>query len=138
MKVYWDTSALLEVILGVPAALSAFNAPHERITRAHTLAEAFSQLTGGRMTDAAGARVQLAPNDAARAIAERAVQMEIVSLSGEQILTALKRAQKKAVRGGAIHDFLHATAAELNGADRIYTLNLKDFRPVTSVTVRAP
>lgn len=49
MKTYWDSSALIEVILNQPSARSRFLSEQNKITRCHTLAESFSQLTGGRL-----------------------------------------------------------------------------------------
>ncbi len=138
MKAYWDTSALVEAIIATPAAVAAFDAEHERITRAHTLAETFSQLTKGTLRNAQGELIALLADDAAKTIEAWAGRMSIVALDGKQILAALKQAQKKGIRGGAVHDYLHIVAAEAEGADKIYTLNVKDFAPRTSLSVSAP
>lgn len=138
MKAYWDTSALIEAIIATPAAVSAFDADHERITRAHTLAETFSQLTKGTLKDSAGQTIALQADDAAKTIEAWAGRMTIVSLDGRQTLDALRQAQRKGIRGGAVYDYLHIIAAELERADKIYTLNFRDFAPRTALSVGAP
>ena len=65
MKAYWDTSALVEAIIATPAAVATFDTEHERITRAHTLAETFSQLTKGTLKNAEGETIALLADDAA-------------------------------------------------------------------------
>lgn len=138
MRAYWDSSALVEAIIATPAAVAAFDAEHERITRAHTLAETFSQLTKGTLKNVQGDTIALLADDAAKTIEAWAGRMTIVDLDGKQILAALKQAQKKGIRGGAVHDYLHIIAAEAEGADKIYTLNVKDFAPRTSLSVSVP
>jgi predicted nucleic acid-binding protein len=46
----------------------------------------------------------------------------------QETLAALDKGRRHGVRGGHIHDFLHVAAARKAGADKIYTLNLDDFR----------
>jgi hypothetical protein len=86
LKAYWDTSALVEAIIATSAAVTAFNAEHERITRAHTLAETFSQLTKGTLKNAQGETIALLADDAAKTIEAWAGRMTIVTLDGKQIL----------------------------------------------------
>ena len=50
----------------------------------------------------------------------------------------LVQTHKRGVRGGAIHDFLHAYAAELHGCNRIVTNNVSDFEQVTELEVVSP
>jgi hypothetical protein len=135
---FWDASALIEVILSTPAAVAAFDTDHVRLTRAHALVESFSQLTGGRILDQNGEAVRLEAASATEAIAAHAAKMKVVTLDERQTLAALKTARKKGVRGGHVHDLMHATAAELHGAERIYTLNVRHFSTVTDLEVLAP
>lgn len=138
MKAYWDSSALVEVILKRASAAAAFDAAHERITRVHALAETFSTLTGGRLRDQNGDPIRFDADDAAAAIAERAAKMKLVALSGEDTLRALRSAKKHGVRGGHIHDFIHARAAEAEKADKICTYNAMHFDPLTEIEVAKP
>ena len=132
MKTYWDASALVDVILKTQTACQAFDRAADKVTRCHTLAEAFSILTGGRL----GWR--MLPRDASKTIRELAEQMTIVSLSSTESLKALAQAHARGVRGGAIHDFLHACAAEWHGCKQIITLNTSDFRAVSDLRAVAP
>jgi hypothetical protein len=63
-----DSSALVEAIIATPAAVAAFDAEHERVTRAHTLAETFSQLTKGTLKNDQGETIALLADDAAKTI----------------------------------------------------------------------
>lgn len=64
--------------------------------------------------------------------------MTIVELDENQAMTALDQAEKRGVRGGGVHDYLHAIAAETNGAKKIITYNQGDFAAVTKLTVEKP
>jgi hypothetical protein len=113
MKDYWDTSAVIE----------ACNSPALRVrlhrerglTRIHTLAEVFSTLTGGNL----------------------ASDLDFHDLAATDVLKALKETRKKGVRGGRIHDSLHAVAAEKSGARKLLTLGKNDFNDLTTVEIEA-
>lgn len=119
MNRYWDTSALilalhddeLEPLLREPG----------QGTRPHTLAEAFSQLTGGRL----GFRYYA--DDAAALLREACAGFEFVELSSAEVFAALDKAQKLGVRGGRVHDYLHAAAATKGRAAQLLTENGPDF-----------
>ena len=64
--------------------------------------------------------------------------MTIVSLARDETMEALLQTRKRGIRGGAIHDFLHAYAAEVNGCERLVTGNISDFQRVTKLNVVAP
>jgi predicted nucleic acid-binding protein len=51
-----------------------------------------------------------------------------VELDEKETLDALATSRKHGVRGGQIHDYLHAIAARKAGASTIYTFNTDDFR----------
>jgi hypothetical protein len=120
MKVYWDSSALVEACLDESTRAAVTKT--EGVTRSHAFAEVFSTLTGGRL----GFRCQA--DDAAAICRELAKDLEVVDLSLEDTLTALEQARRLGVRGGLVHDFLHTVAAQKAMAKKIYTLNLDDFR----------
>lgn len=44
------------------------------------------------------------------------------------MLAAMREAESRGVRGGAIFDYLHLAAARHAGAQRFYTLNVSNFR----------
>jgi hypothetical protein len=56
-----------------------------------------------------------------------AADLEFVDLSATEVLSALKQARKRGVRGGRVHDFLHAVAADKSSAVRLLTLDEHDF-----------
>ena len=57
---------------------------------------------------------------------------------GHETLAALAQCRKRGVRGGAVHDFLHAYAAELHECKTIFTGNTADFIAVTGLKVLKP
>ena len=127
MKAYWDSSAVIE----------ACNSPGLRArlhrergwTRTHTLAEVFSTLTGGNLA------FRLDAEAAAQTVANLATDLDFHALTAADVLAALKEARKKGVRGGRIHDYLHAVAAHKSGAKKLLTLDKNDFNDLTKVEI---
>ncbi|HZV33447.1 MAG TPA: PIN domain-containing protein [Verrucomicrobiae bacterium] len=119
MKAYWDASALVETHLDQEL--------HDRlknegaITRTHSLTEIFSTLTGGRFL------LRVSPDQAASSIEKLVEYLEFVDLTGKEIVEALKKARQMGVRGGRVHDYIHAIAAEKSGAKKLLTLDKNDF-----------
>jgi predicted nucleic acid-binding protein len=88
----------------------------------HGIAEAFSTLTGGRTGN------RLAPSVAASLLADAFVpRLTVLSLTPSEMLHALRDAENRGVRGGAVYDYLHLVAARKAKATRFYTLNLSPF-----------
>lgn len=85
------------------------------------LVEAFSTLTGGRLG------FQYLAEDAAALIRELSARMNFVELNSAETLAALDAAQKKGVRGGRVHDWLHARAAHKAKVTELVTDNFSDF-----------
>ena len=54
--------------------------------------------------------------------------VQLVSLSGREVMAALEGADARGVRGGAVYDLLHLTAARKAGATRLLTLDQRDFQ----------
>jgi predicted nucleic acid-binding protein len=89
----------------------------------HALAETFSILTGGRH----GRR--LSATTAARLIQQSVVPyVQTQTLTGKDVMAALGECESRGVRGGAIYDWLHLAAARKAGAERLVTLDLRDFQ----------
>lgn len=89
----------------------------------HGLAETFSILTGGRH----GRRLR--PAAAAGLIKDSVLPfVQLVSLSGRELMAALETADARGVRGGAVYDLLHLAAARKAGASRLLTLDRRDFQ----------
>jgi predicted nucleic acid-binding protein len=126
MKAYWDSSALVQSL--AEPALQLRLKKERGLTRPHALAETFSALTGNPQT-------RVDTNDAYEFIAHLARSLDFVEVSATEILHALKTARQKGVRGGRVHDYLHAVAAEKSGAKKILTLDKNDFSGITSLPV---
>ena len=70
------------------------------------LAETFAALTAGNLA------LRVDADAAARMVDSLAQDLDFVDLTSKEVLDALKQTRKRGVRGGRIHDFLHAVAAE--------------------------
>jgi len=79
--------------------------------------EAFHHLSGRGLPLKDGQRLAVTPGDAARMIRNLAKRVQAHDLTPEQTLTALDDAQRQGVSGRMVHDWLHARAAKLAGAD---------------------
>lgn len=92
----------------------------------HALNEVFSTLTGGRLG------YQIAANEVTKLIRRQILpRVSVVTLSGDEIMDAQEDAERCGVRGGAIYDFMHFTAAKKIRADAIVTLNRTDFESIS-------
>jgi len=119
MKTYWDSSALVEAVNDdwVRQRLIAGGG----LTRTHSLAEVFSTLTGGKMGD------RVSVKEAAHTVAQLAGDLDFCDLTAPEILRALTQAEAKGVRGGRVHDYLHAVAAHKGNAGLILTADKHGF-----------
>jgi len=127
MKAYWDGSAVVEACAS--PILRARLHRERGLTRTHTLAEVFSTLTGGNLA------FRLDADSVAQTVASLAADLEFHDLTAPEVLHALKEARKKGVRGGRIHDYLHAVAAKKSGAKKLLTLDKNDFKDLTKVEI---
>jgi len=118
MKAYWDSSALVETT--IDSALRARLSKEKGITRTHALAETFSALTGNP-------KMRFDADYAAQAVEQLCADLEFTDLSSAEVIAALKKAKKKGVRGGHVHDLLHAAAADKAGVTELLTIDLTDF-----------
>lgn len=119
MKIYWDSSALMLAL--VDDALRNQLDRKTAVSRPHSLAEVFSALTGKQGPQ------RVSADDAARQLEELAGNLIFVDLSAAEILDAVRTAQKRGVRGGRVHDYLHVVAARKAGATRLFTSDKNDF-----------
>jgi predicted nucleic acid-binding protein len=127
MTPYWDSSALIEACQN--PVLRARLHREGGLTRTHTLAETFSTLTGGNLA------FRLDADAAAQVMAGLARDLSFHDLTASEVLTALRAARKKGVRGGRVHDYLHALAAEKTGSAKLLTLDKNDFKDLTKVEI---
>lgn len=127
MKAYWDSSALVEAVSD--PALRARLKTERGFTRTHTLAEVFSALTGNP-------HVRFDADWSARTIEQLISDLDFVELSAAELVGALKQAKRKGVRGGHVHDLLHAAAADKSQAQELLTIDVNDFKTLPNrVTV---
>jgi predicted nucleic acid-binding protein len=119
MKIYWDSSALVEALLA--PQLRRRVADNQSMTRVHALGEVFSTLTGGKLG------VKFLPDEAARMLKDLAVDLEFTDLTPKDALAAFGEAGGKGVRGGRVHDYLHAVAAHKGKAALLLTTDKNDF-----------
>jgi predicted nucleic acid-binding protein len=125
---YWDSSALVEATSDLDLRIRVRNERPK--TRPHSLAEIFSALTGGGNL---GIRVDA--NEATASIKDLAQDLEFVELSASEMLAAFETARSKGVRGGRVHDYLHAVAAIKSNAVEIVTVDENDFDGLSQIKV---
>jgi hypothetical protein len=120
VRVYWDSSAL--VVATMDSNVRQCLLEPDQFSRPHALAEVFSTLTGGRLG------FRLDATDAASVIAQLGDSLQFVELEVLEIVSALNSARNLGVRGGRVHDFLHAVAAIKAECEVLRTLNTPDFQ----------
>lgn len=118
MKAYWDSSALIAASreLSVRQRLAS----ERGFSRRHGLAETFSALTGKP-------HLRLDPDEAAALVKSLVSDLDFVELSTEELTKAMEEARSLGVRGGRIHDLIHARAAVKSGAKDLLTTDKNDF-----------
>jgi len=127
MKAYWDSSALIAASSDL--AWRRRLASERGFSRRHALAETFSALTGKM-------HLRVEANKAALVMEGLAKDLDFIELSTEEVLKAMADAQALGVRGGGIHDLLHARAALKSGAKELLTMDRDDFtRLIPGMTV---
>jgi predicted nucleic acid-binding protein len=89
---------------------------------AHTLAELYHVLT------AMPPAWRLGPRNAVLAIETFLSRLTPVSLTPDEYLETLRRVASLGHAGGKVFDALHLACARKVDAERIYTLNVRDFR----------
>jgi hypothetical protein len=119
MRAYWDSTALLNALCG-QAVMDRLLAGHHT-TRSHAYVEAFHHLSGRGLPLKDGSRLAVTPGDAARMIKMLARKLQTQDLDAEQTLGALDDAQSRGVSGRMVHDWIHARAAKLAGAELVLT-----------------
>ena len=134
MKTYWDTSALIRAYV--------MKQKPQGITRSHTVSEFFCVLSGpGLAVIESGKTVKkaLSPVGAAKATRETFSGLDFFDLNGMQTIEAVGDSAKvRDIIGRNIHDWMHCKAAEQCGAERILTVNMKDFSRMTRLPLEAP
>jgi predicted nucleic acid-binding protein len=133
VKAFFDASVLVAAF--VPAhprheaafdrARRALSGEFRLVTCTHTVAEVYSVLTTLPLSP------RITPGAAARILRENLVQRaELQPLSAEDYLDVVGRVAELGLAGGVVCDALAGRAAQLAGAEVIYTFNPRDFRRV--------
>jgi predicted nucleic acid-binding protein len=128
MRVYWDSSALLNALAG-NGVVSRFQ-KGEHVTRSDAFVEAFHHLTGRGLPSKGGVRQKVTPTDVARMIRTLAAKLDVRDLDVKEVLRALDDAQSAGVMGKNVHDWMHARAAKLANCDLVLTRD-EDFVPLS-------
>ena len=118
MRAYSDSSALIEATEN--PELRAKLREEKGLSRTHALAEVFSSLTGNPER-------RMDHDSAVQAVERLAADLDFTDLSAAEVIAVLKEARKKGVRGGHVHDLLHAAAADKAGAQELLTIDKNDF-----------
>ena len=119
MRVYWDSTALLNALVAGPVVHRLSKGEH--VTRTHAYVEAFHHLSGRGLPMKDGTRKRVSPADAALMISKLSAKLYIRDLDLAETLKALDDAQGAGVSGRNVHDWLHARAAKLASAELILT-----------------
>jgi hypothetical protein len=119
VKAYWDTSALIASF--ADADLESRLITERGFSRTHSFAEIFAALTGGNLA------IRVDADEAAGMVEDIASYIDVIDLTATEVLVALKTARSKGVRGGRVHDYLHAVAAAKSGAAELLTGDTNDF-----------
>jgi predicted nucleic acid-binding protein len=120
VKAYWDSSALVKA--AGDTSLRQRLGRERGYTRSHAVNELFSAFTSGKNIS-----IKLDADDAAKLIESIAADLDFVELTVTENLSALRIARQYGVRGGRIHDLIHAKAAEKSGATELLTADKNDF-----------
>lgn len=126
--IFLDTSVLIAVAQAQHNHHRASRELWNRCTRentaisAHTLAELYNTLTSMPPV------LRLRPPDAVLAIETFLARLTVISLAGQEYLSALARLAQLGLSGGIVYDALHLACARKCGAQAIYTLNLRHFQ----------
>src|SRR5258706_9477305 len=114
MRVYWDSTALLNALVAGPVVERFRKGEH--VPRKHVYVEPFHHLSGRGLPMKDGTRKKVSPADAARMIGKLSAKLSIRDLDLDETLKALDDAQAAGVSGRNIHDWIHARAAKLASA----------------------
>ncbi|MCO5051834.1 MAG: hypothetical protein M9920_05980 [Verrucomicrobiae bacterium] len=122
MTAYWGSSAIIAAWINPEIRMRLHR--ERGVTRTHSLVEVFSAFTGGDLTIRQGA------DEAARTIANLAQDLDQT-----EVVAALRLAHVKGLRGGRVHDYLHAVAAEKIQAEKLLTVDRGDFNGITVLEI---
>jgi len=128
---YFDTSVLVAAAVqghshhavAIPALEAMVSQGHEGYMSAHSVAEVYAVLTRTPF------RPPVYPSEAWQ-ILEASIlpHLEIVTLSATDYKDVVRQCAAAGQIGGRIYDAIHIRCAQRADCDRLYTLNVRDFR----------
>ena len=133
MKVFLDTSVLVASVLQKHEDHQCAYAVLDRVqsgkdegfVSAHSLAEMYSVLTKIPQP------FRHAPEQALLSIEENVIKhFKIAGLTGNDYTVLLREAALSGIQGGTIFDALLLRCAAKSGAERVFTLNLRQFQNI--------
>lgn len=145
MKWYFDTSVFVAAAVNThPHHNAAINIlkelvedGHQGLVSGHSAAEIYSVLTRAPFPDRHSVEQLM---DAMQSLVFS--RMEMVTLTGAEYETVVRRCAANGWLGGKVYDAVHVACALKSGCDRLYTFNTKDFLtlspPELAQRVRAP
>ena len=131
MKVYFDTSVLVAAVVEDhpqhgPASdvlLAARGKRSRGFISAHSLAEFYSVLTRTPFEP------RIHPSEAWQMLEQDILAyVDVTALTAVEYRQVIRECVGKGWTGGVVYDALHMRCAQKAGCERLYTLNLRDFR----------
>lgn len=127
MRIYLDSTVLVAAVTDIEpfheGCASLLLGGAALCMLPHAVSETFATLTGGRLS------LRLSPAMATRLIEVNLLpRISFVPWNGADHVAALKEAERRGVRGGAIYDYLHLAAARKAKASKLVTLNLRHYQ----------
>jgi len=140
VRVYVDTNILIAASIQAhpqhPKAFALINSIKEGelegFVSGHGLAEFYSVLTRAPFVP------RILAAEAGRILEDNIVPyFHLVTLDGRDYQDVLFQCSRTGLTGGIVYDALHLHCARKAECDRIYTLNLRDFRSIVTDDLRA-
>lgn len=135
MNVFFDTSVLVAASVGShpghERALAALESvkdgtDHGYLSQ-HSVAEVYSVLTSAPLSP------RIHPSEAQRILEENLLaHLEVVALEPKDYRELIQELAAADCRGGKVYDALHLKCAGKQPVDRLYTLNVRDFRALAA------
>lgn len=131
MKIYWDTSALINAFMSLDVRRRLDS--NENVTRLHSFGEFFAHITGRGIpyrdkSTGESVVVKLSQKECAQWLREAAKSLSFVELTPDELLDGMDNAQSRSILGRGIYDYWHALAANKAKADVVLTRNAADFK----------
>lgn len=139
MNIFFDTSVLVAASLQHHTLHAQASSAVRQVIRkrnngcisAHGLAETYSVLTRIPVTP------RIHPSEALQIIQRNILpHFEVIALDANDYKAVIEEAASYGWSGGVVYDMLHISCAVKRSVDRIYTLNLSEFRRIAPKTLQ--